>query len=155
MLELMLIRGLPGSGKSTLARDLANASTQNVAVFEADDFFLQINQPEESRHELSYRFDSRLLGAAHDYCYGRSIRALRDGYRVIVANTFSTQREIERYVRGVQRSGLKVRVQVVKCVGEFENVHNVPKTTVERMRARWEDYPGETVIDTSAVRVQA
>ena len=143
--NLFLIRGLPGSGKSTLAdrlvHDLCTNPEGHPAVkVEMDQFF---------GLGAEYSFDWRFLGAAHDECYGRCMRYLRDGYSVAVANNFSTRSEIHRYTRGLARCGLseQVRCTVIKCIGEFRPRHDMSPRVIERLRARWEDVPGETVFN--------
>ena len=143
---LYIIRGLPGSGKSTLAdliaaNRLADEHGRGQAIkVEADQFFVSSNG-----HVETYNFDHRFLGAAHDECYGRVIRYLRSGYSVAVANTFSTKREVDRYINGLQRTGLSrnVDVKVIVCTGRFKSVHGVPEKAIEKMRERWETIEGE------------
>ena len=143
---LYIIRGLPGSGKSTLAdliaaNRLADEHGRGQAIkVEADQFFVSSNG-----HSETYNFDRRFLGAAHDECYGRVILYLRSGYSVAVANTFSTKREVDRYINGLQRTGLSrdVEVRVIVCKGNFKSVHGVPEKAIEKMRGRWEPVEGE------------
>lgn len=143
---LYIIRGLPGSGKSTLAdKIVANLLADELGRYqaikvEADQFFVSSNG-----HVETYNFDRRFLGAAHDECYGRAIRYLRSGYSVAVANAFTTKREIERYINGLQRTGLSrdVDVKVIFCTGRFKSPHGVPAKAVEKMRERWEPFAGE------------
>lgn len=140
MLELILIRGLPGSGKSTLAQELIEHSPVDLFYAEADHFFEEVN---DDLNGVVYKFDRRFLGAAHDWCYGHVMHSLKRGVSTVVANTFSTEREIMRYVEGVKRAGIKATIRVVKCLGEYESVHRVPKSAIQRMKERWEDFPGE------------
>ena len=143
---LYIIRGLPGSGKSTLAdKIVANLLADELGRYqaikvEADQFFVSSNG-----HVETYNFDRRFLGAAHDECYGRAIRYLRSGYSVAVANTFTTKREVERYINGLGRTGLSrdVDVKVILCTGRFKSPHGVPARAVEKMRERWEPVEGE------------
>ena len=143
---LYIIRGLPGSGKSTLAdKIVANLLADELGRYqaikvEADQFFVSSNG-----HVETYNFDRRFLGAAHDECYGRAIRYLRSGYSVAVANTFTTKREVERYISGLQRTGLSrdVGVKVIVCTGRFKSLHGVPAKAIEKMRERWEPVEGE------------
>lgn len=156
---LFIIRGLPGSGKSTLAdrivsdlmavegvtaRYKGTSFDVNAIKVEMDQFFLSSNG-----HKEVYAFDRRFLGAAHDECYGRTMRYLRSGYNVAVANTFSTRREVERYVQGLSRCGLDKRVElkVIKCVGKFKSPHNVPSRAVYKMKDNWQDVPGEVTFN--------
>lgn len=143
---LYIIRGLPGSGKSTLAdKIVANLLADELGRYqaikvEADQFFVSSNG-----HVETYNFDRRFLGAAHDECYGRAIRYLRSGYSVAVANTFTTKREVERYINGLGRTGLSrdVDVKVIVCTGQFKSAHGVPARAIEKMRDRWERVEGE------------
>ena len=145
---LYIIRGLPGSGKSTLAdfiaaNRLADEHGRGQAIkVEADQFFVSSNG-----HAETYNFDRRFLGAAHDECYGRTIRYLRSGYSVAVANTFTTKREVDRYINGLQRTGLAsdVEVRVIVCNGRYKSVHDVPAKAIEKMRERWEPIEGELI----------
>lgn len=142
---LYLVRGLPGSGKTTLGQKLvdtlASVTTPTVLV-EADQFFVTSNG-----HKEIYNFDRRFLGAAHDECYGRAMRYLRSGHTVIVANTFSTEREVNRYRAGVERTGLDVDIKVIRCTGTFKSPHGVPARAIHKMAERWEPIEGETVYE--------
>lgn len=131
MTEVILIRGLPGSGKSTLARRLHMGAQQNgsASVYhEADHFFEQ----------LGY-FDGSLLAQAHAQCLERFTRDISSGrfHLVMVSNTFTTQKEMLPYMEACVARG--IIPQVIKCTGTFGSVHNVPASTIERMRARWEE----------------
>ena len=140
---LYIIRGLPGSGKSALARLIAEQT--GAYTHEAEQFFVVSNG-----HTEKYKFDRRLLGAAHDECYGRVMRRLWQGHDAIVANTFSTQREVDRYLNGLQRCGLgkKVEVKIIKCVGALvAGRTQVPSKAIDKMRDRWEDVANETTFN--------
>jgi predicted kinase len=140
-MDLIIIRGLPGSGKTCLGNRLRQLSREYVRKVEVDDFFTgYLGRP--------YRFDKRLLGAANDWCYGEAMLTLHNGTSVIVANNFSTRREIDRYRDGLTRSGIEARMTIIRTVGQHTSPHNVPASAIKRMQARWEDYPGEIRADT-------
>lgn len=122
-----LIRGVPGSGKSTLARILVEAY-HTEDWYEADMWF---EGPE------GYKFNPKELGLAHDWCHTKFAEACRAGHHcVIVSNTFTTIAELGPYLDYAKDQGYAV--QVIECKGNFQSIHNVPQTTIDRMKARWE-----------------
>ena len=124
MNRLVIVRGLPGSGKSTLAKKLAAAF--DMIHVEADMYFGD-----------SYSFDARKLPVAHAWCQREVQSILESGKKAIVSNTFSRVWEMMPYVSMVDPTDLTI----IRCEGEYGNVHNVPEATILRMKSRWEDYP--------------
>lgn len=120
--ELVLIRGLPGSGKSTMARVMSG-----YKHFEADMYFERNGR---------YCFEGQKLQRAHDWCYDGVCKALKAGHKVVVSNTFVQLWELRRYVS--LASSLDISYQVVHALGSWESIHDVPESTVESMRDRWE-----------------
>jgi predicted kinase len=129
---LYLLRGLPGSGKSTYAAKLQKMP--NVLHYEADMYFMK---------DGVYTFDFTKLADAHTWCLKQTVSGLKNGMSVVVSNTFTTRWEMQNYLTWAEQ--LNVTVSVVKCIGEFGSVHNIPAETLKRMADRWEDYDGETV----------
>jgi len=123
--KLVLIRGLPGAGKSTLAEILA---LQGFVHYEADKYFTDDNG--------MYRFDSKLLPAAHNWCQSMTRGSLLEGKKVVVANTFTTSKELMPYFQIARDAGIVPNV--VTCHGSFQSIHNVPKNVIDNMRARFQ-----------------
>ena len=124
MTKLVIVRGLPGSGKSTYARSL------QMAHYEADQFF-ELDWGE-------YKFDIKLIGPAHDWCYGNVVRALRTGHDTVVSNTFTQLWELDKYL-AIPLLLDNVKVEVVEMKTQYESVHGIPEASFKRMADRWEE----------------
>ena len=122
--RLTLIRGLPGSGKSTFAKSM------NAVHVEADQYFYI---------DGVYVFDPSKLAAAHSQCLDKAVEALKSGKSAVVANTFTTLREMTPYLEVAHEYG--ATVAVLNMLTQYEGVHNVPQAIVDRMKARWYDFP--------------
>lgn len=121
-MKLTLIRGLPGSGKSTLAK-------QQAAIhFEADMFFMKNDV---------YCFDLSLLGEAHQWCESQTASTLQHGQAVVVSNTFTQWWQIEPYIQIAKRQN--VPVKLLEARGNYQNVHDVPKEVIAKLKAGYED----------------
>lgn len=116
---LILIRGLPGSGKSTMAKRL----TDYVHV-ESDMFW-----------GPKYKFNIRYIEYAYQWCLTETLRHLILGHKVVVADTFTTIKEMAPYF------ALGVPVEVITATGEYGTIHNVPEEVIQQMKDRWEEYP--------------
>lgn len=128
---LYIIRGVPGSGKSTLAHKL----TDNVV--EADQYFYD--------DKGNYNWSADKLNQAHNWCFYTVKKYMEEGRdKIAVANTFVKNRDYKRYVELAKEFGYKVDIRT--CTGNYQNIHNVPDETVERMRSKFQ----ETPLDESA-----
>ena len=135
---LIIVRGLPGSGKSTLAKKLAQRQRLEGSLtvnLEADQYMIQNGE---------YVFDREKLHGAHKWCQESTRIFLNNGYDVIVSNTFTTLKEIEPYQKIAADIGIKM--VVVKVTGDYGSIHDVPSETLEKMKARWQDFDGEAEI---------
>lgn len=129
---LFIIRGLPGSGKSTEAKHLMSIGLRDFKHFEADDFFINPITNE-------YEFDPSKLNEAHSTCLRNTEKALREGYNVIVSNTFSTLKELKPYQLLADK--LSIPMNIRQMNNKFNSIHNVPELVIQNMIKRWQDYP--------------
>lgn len=123
MKTLYIVRGLPGSGKSSLAKKITEL------VYSADDFF--------TNKKGEYNFNAKLLGKAHEWCWGKVRDAMFIGANAVaVANTFTQAWEAEKYYQIAEEYGYSVFV--IECQNDFGNVHDVPQESIDAMKERWE-----------------
>lgn len=125
MNTLTLIRGLPGSGKTQLASIVSY--TLESLMYEADDYFYDCYG--------NYVFDETQLKQAHERCQFNARRMLELGVDVVVSNTFTTLREMKEYYLMAKELG--ATLNVITCQGQFGSIHNVPESTMDKMRARF------------------
>ena len=130
--ELILLRGLPGSGKTTLAKIILQLrSTEEPEVLSADDFF--------EDKEGDYNFDGTKLKEAHNYCQFRcSERMRQQKARIVVANTFTQEWEMDEYFKMAERYNYRVHCIVVENRHGNENIHGVPENKLQQMKDRFE-----------------
>ena len=123
---LYIIRGVPGSGKSTLAHKL----TDNVV--EADQYFYD--------DKGNYNWSADKLNQAHNWCFYTVKKYMEEGRdKIAVANTFVKNKDYKRYVELAKEFGYKVDIRT--CTGNYQNIHNVPDETVEKMRSKFQETP--------------
>lgn len=132
---LILVRGLPGSGKSTYANSFKLINTINL---EADMFFID--------EKGKYVFKGELIKYAHEWCINTARIFMNNGHNVLVSNTFTTLKEMKPYIEHAQK--LRVDIKVYRMINEYKSIHDVPEEVIEKMKARFEDYPGEIRIQT-------
>jgi predicted kinase len=130
--ELILLRGLPGSGKTTLAKILLQIrGTDEPEVLSTDDFF------EDENGE--YHFDSLKIKEAHNYCQFRcSERMRQQKAKIIVANTFTQEWEMDIYFEMAKRYNYRIHTLVVENRHGSENVHGVPAEKIKQMKDRFQ-----------------
>lgn len=130
--DLILLRGLPGSGKTTLANIILQQPNNNPQeILSADDFF------EDENGE--YNFDFTKLKEAHNYCQFRcSERMRQQKSRIVVANTFTQNWEMDEYFKMAERYNYRVHTIIVENRHGNENIHGVPKDKLQQMKKRFE-----------------
>lgn len=130
--ELILLRGLPGSGKSTLAKTILQLrSTDEPEVLSADDFF--------EDKEGDYNFDPTKLKEAHNYCQFRcSERMRQQKAKIVVANTFTQEWEMDEYFKMAERYNYRVHTVIVENRHGNKNVHGVPEDKLQQMKNRFQ-----------------
>jgi predicted kinase len=129
--ELILLRGLPGSGKSTLAKIILQIrESDEPEVLSADDFF------EDNKGD--YNFDPTKLKEAHNYCQFRcSERMRQQKAKIVVANTFTQEWEMDEYFKMAERYNYRVHTVIVENRHGNENVHGVPEDKLQQMKNRF------------------
>ena len=130
--ELILLRGLPGSGKTTLSKIILQLrSTDEPEVLSADDFF--------EDKEGDYNFDATKLKEAHNYCQFRcSERMRQQKAKIVVANTFTQEWEMDEYFKMAERYNYRVHTVIVENRHGNENVHGVPEDKLQQMKNRFQ-----------------
>ena len=130
--DLILLRGVPGSGKTTLANIILQQPNNNPQeILSADDFFEGENG--------EYNFDSTKLKEAHNYCQFRcSERMRQQKVRIVVANTFTQEWEMDEYFKMAERYNYRVHTIIVENRHGNENIHGVPKDKLQQMKNRFE-----------------
>ena len=119
-----IVRGIPGSGKSTLAKQLTSY------VFEADQYFERTGE---------YNFIPSEIGKAHQWCKQQVENAMKSNLpEIAVSNTFTQKWEVKPYIELARKYAYEV--QIITVQSNFQNVHNVPEESIQRMKNRWENF---------------
>jgi predicted kinase len=130
--DLILLRGVPGSGKTTLANVILQQPNNNPQeILSADDFFEGENG--------EYNFDPTKLKEAHNYCQFRcSERMRQQKVRIVVANTFTQEWEMDEYFKMAERYNYRVHTIIVENRHGNENIHGVPEDKLQQMKDRFQ-----------------
>ena len=129
MTTLYLIRGIPGSGKTTLAVHLCISMKHPPVLLEADKYFINTSGV--------YEFNPSKLSEAHNYCYSRAMENLIEGRDVIVSNTSTTEKEVQRYQQLAEELGVNFVSLIVENRHGGKNVHGVPEAKIQQMKNRF------------------
>jgi len=124
---LIILRGIPGCGKSTFARMIAD---EPGCICTADDYFMKNGQ---------YLWEPSQLGAAHSACVAKCERLMQmQVANVILANTSTTQKEMNPYYEIAQKYDYKVFSLIVENRHGGINEHNVPEASLQKMKERFD-----------------
>lgn len=125
---LCLIRGLPGAGKSTFAKEFSERI--EAYWFETDDWF--VNQQGE------YVFRPDRLKEAHEECQVSTERVMQlTDDPIVVSNTFTTEKELKPYLDLAAKYDYQVVSLIVENRHGNKSEHNVPETTIQKMKDRF------------------
>lgn len=132
MKVFIILRGVPGSGKNYF---ISHALPKSAIICSADDYFFNI-----LGKGVKYIFNPSHLGTAHAWCFGLFNNALDAEVPLIVLNnTNILLSHYAHYVQHAKEHGYESFQKV--CNGNFQNIHNVPLKTVEKMKQKFEiDY---------------
>lgn len=122
--------GIPGSGKSTAAQKFKseNFEFKDANIWEADMFFIDPKTNE-------YKWNKDELHLAHGWCKMKVCIDMNKEKPIIVTNTFLTPKERKPYFDLAKLHGYEIKV--ITCNGEFQNIHNVPIKTIEKMKRKF------------------
>jgi predicted kinase len=130
--DLILLRGVPGSGKTTLGNIILFNTQSNIQdVLSADNFF--VNEKGE------YIFEATKLKEAHNDCQVKCAERMRHQFsKIVVANTFTQEWEMEPYFTMAERYNYRIHSVIVENRHGNKNVHNVPDEKISEMTNRFE-----------------
>lgn len=121
---LIICRGVPGAGKSTFAHLLGRA------VCSADDYFT---------YGEEYKWSADKVGTAHAWCQRKCRRFMKKQVeRIIIANTNTTEREMQPYFELAKIFNYNVFSIIVENRMSTKSVHNVPEKTLKKMKEKFE-----------------
>lgn len=127
-MKAVFIRGWSGSGKTTMGIELVERDKANTMLIEADQYFTNAKTGE-------YRYNRDEIKDAHAWARLKMSKALREGFNVVICNTFTKPFEMRDYLDVAQRFGADVEVR--QAQGDYKNVHGVPDYVVEIQKTRF------------------
>lgn len=129
--DLILLRGLPGSGKSTIGDIMLFTGQNNQDVLSADNFFID--------RDGNYIFDATRLKEAHNDCQQKCAERMKMQFsKIVIANTFTQEWEMEKYFEMADRYRYRVHSLIVENRHGSQNIHDVPEDKLEQMKNRFE-----------------
>lgn len=125
MKAVHILRSIPGAGKTTLANELCNNNRSSV-ICTADDYFTDENG--------NYNWDPEKIGSAHKWCFNLFEENIKDETEIIiVANTNTREKDVNKYRNYAIENGYTVFVQTVENWHNGVNTHGVPDETLDKM----------------------
>jgi len=79
------------------------------------------------------------VGASHDWCQRKCRRFMKkQAERIVVANTSTTERELQPYYDLARQFGYTTYSIVIENRHGGKNIHSVPDATLEKMVSRFQ-----------------
>jgi predicted kinase len=128
---LFIVRGLPGSGKTTFVKE----NKIECLHLEADMLCYKA---------ASYQWRGENVKENHETCFEIAKLVFSRGADLCISNTFTQKWEFAHYVHLAKSLGYCV--EVYRMDDDFGNTHSVPEEIVQKMKNRFEDYEGETIV---------
>ena len=126
--NLFILRGLPGSGKTTVGSLIVEDKNH---LLSADNYFEDENG--------NYNFDMTKIGAAHEYCRKKcEFLMVNNVVKIVVANTFTQEWEMLEYENLSKKYSYSIHYMILENRHGNNNIHNVPLTTINKMKDRFE-----------------
>lgn len=124
--SLFIVRGVSGSGKTTVAQMLSEGCFPH---YEADMYFYD--------SDGNYNWKQQDLSKAHKWCQANVETMLSLSLpKVIVSNTFTTEKEMQPYIELAEKYGYTVFSLVVEHRHSGGSLHEVPEEILEKQETR-------------------
>lgn len=141
-MKLVIIRGLPGAGKSTLAKKICEQHNFEPHFYEEADKYMVDKNGE-------YEFNPSRLSYCHSSCLTKTMDKISYYGFAVVANTFTTRKEILPYLADFEKIwpfvDFEREVVIVDVKSQFKSIHGVPEEKMQQMRNRWYEIDIEEV----------
>jgi len=138
--KMIILRGIPGSGKTTYTQRVLEQAQE--VICSADHYFIR---------EGVYQFSPADIGKAHEASQQKARKLCSSGAKTLIIDNTNTKKwEFEPYLKMAAEYGYTVEVVrfILPCkIAAKRNLHGVPEKNVERMMERFEDYPGESLLN--------
>jgi predicted kinase len=128
---LLIVRGITGSGKTTFVKN----SKIECMHLEADMLCVKT---------AAYQWEGDNVKGNHETCFEIAKLVFSRGADLCISNTFTRKWEFAHYINLAKSLGYYV--EVYRMDNDFGNTRSVPEEIVQKMKARFEDYEGETIV---------